>query len=101
MAKPYFSQVPNLAYVDRTPGEKTISAYKTVKKYTFFLKMVEPTLHISCAFRFWIGHHRALQNLIAPEQKQTNNFIFAAHAWFYAGVLSKLLLLISICMKRF
>ena len=31
MAKPYFSQVPNLAYVDRTPGEKTISAYKTVK----------------------------------------------------------------------
>ena len=31
MAKPYFSQVPNLEYVDRTPGEKTISAYKTVK----------------------------------------------------------------------
>jgi hypothetical protein len=31
MAKPYFSQVPNLDYVDRTPGEKTISAYKTVK----------------------------------------------------------------------
>ena len=31
MAKPYFSQVPNLEYVDRTPGEKTISAYKVVK----------------------------------------------------------------------
>ena len=31
MTKPYFSQVPNLQYVDRTPGEKTISAYKTVK----------------------------------------------------------------------
>ena len=31
MAKPYFSQVPNLDYVDGTPGEKTISAYKTVK----------------------------------------------------------------------
>ena len=31
MTKPYFSQVPNLEYVDRTPGEKTISAYKTVK----------------------------------------------------------------------
>ena len=31
MAKPYFSQVPDLEYIDRTPGEKTISAYQTVK----------------------------------------------------------------------
>jgi len=31
MAKPYFSQIPNLAYVDRTKGEKTISAFKNVK----------------------------------------------------------------------
>ncbi len=31
MAKPYFSQIPNLAYVDRTKGEKTISTFKNVK----------------------------------------------------------------------
>ena len=31
MANPYFSQIPNFQYVDRTPGERTISSFKTVK----------------------------------------------------------------------
>ena len=31
MTKPYFSQIPDIAYVDRTKGEKTISSFKNVK----------------------------------------------------------------------
>ena len=31
MARPYFRQVPDLLYVDRQPGEKTISAYSKTK----------------------------------------------------------------------
>ena len=31
MPKPYFSQVPDFEYVDRTPGDRTISNYRRVK----------------------------------------------------------------------
>ena len=31
MPKPYFRQVPDFEYVDRTPGDKTISNYRNVK----------------------------------------------------------------------
>ena len=31
MAKPYFRQVPDLEYVDRSPGDNTIGNYKNVK----------------------------------------------------------------------
>ena len=31
MSRPYFQQVPDLLYVDRKPGEKTISAYSKTK----------------------------------------------------------------------
>ena len=31
MPKPYFRQVPDFEYVDRTPGDQTISNYRRVK----------------------------------------------------------------------
>ena len=31
MTKPYFRQVPNFDYVDRSPGERTISSYRMTK----------------------------------------------------------------------